>query len=1107
MEIELSSESASSFKVGESGSATFVLKNTANFSSISWKATLPSGTSVTSGANEDTLTVDLSSESAGTLVIEVSAVSSDTSKAGCLTYRKKEIDVGANLTPYLNPISFSDGRNEVEVTLESNDIYKYSRPQTTRYLQIEILNADSCQYQINNGSATVFSCSGELIEIPSSTDTGCVQGIITVSASNVQGGSLSQSYYHYCLEDGDYCYFGPTSARPSDHVCSRDLASQSDGESQKGVGLDTDPKAQGRSGLDLDPSVTTTTLSCPSDQYTSSSACSTAKPSNSTCSAQGNGCYGWSCNSGYRKDGNSCVVCTTSASCNSSKPANSTCSADSNGCYSWSCSSGYTKSNNSCVRLQGPSCGTGRNTCNPGTANDGAVPDTTSTYKWRCSHNGQNIDSCFSCKSGYQRSGSSCVRLQGPSCGTSRNTCNPGTANDGAVPDTTSSYKWRCSHNGQNIDSCFSCKSGYQRSGSSCVRLQGPSCGTSRNTCNPGTANDGAVADTTSSYKWRCSHNGQNIDSCFSCKSGYQRSGSSCVRLQGPSCGTSRNTCNPGTANDGAVADTTSSYKWRCSHNGQNIDSCFSCKSGYQRSGSSCARIPSPPVIPPSPVTLTPQPSCTCNNSQNNGCGNGCSATQSPADTQTHYRWTCTRSGYQSSGTCSTAKPQPSCTCNNSQNNGCGNGCSATQSPADTQTHYRWTCTRSGYQSSGTCSTAKPQPSCTCNNSQNNGCGNGCSATQSPADTQTHYRWTCTRSGYQSSGTCSAAKPQPSCTCNNSQNNGCGNGCSATQSPADTQTHYRWTCTRSGYQSSGTCSAAKPQPSCTCNNSQNNGCGNGCSATQSPADTQTHYRWTCTRSGYQSSGTCSAAKPQPSCTCNNSQNNGCGNGCSATQSPADTQTHYRWTCTRSGYQSSGTCSTAKPQPAVHGSCRSTHYSCSSGTSINNNAGSSQWTWQCQGSNGGRTVSCSERRPTTTTRRPTTTTRDPCAGVNCGSGRVCSNGSCVCNTPHYGGANCLPSCGHYKNLNNADVSGRYCRESTTHYAGSQVQSYQTCCTKGAAKPTSPDPVCGPSSAPLGGGTCRVGELSRNCSCPTSTTCSFGCRSGTKTISCECGAGGR
>ena len=474
LEIELSSESASSFKVGESGTGTFVLKDSEDFSSINWKATLPSGTSVTNEANEDTLTVDLSSESAGTLVIEVSAVSSDASKAGCLTYRKREIDVSSNLTPYLNPISFSDGRNEVEVTLENNDIYKYSRPQTTRYLQIEVLNADNCQYQINSGSATVFSCSGELIEIPSSTDTGCVQGIITVSASNVQGGSLSQSYYHYCLEDGDYCYFGPTSARQDDHVCSLEFASQSSEEPQKGVSLDTDPKAQGRSGFDPDPSVTTTTLSCPSGQYTSSSACSTAKPSNSTCSAQGNGCYGWSCNSGYRKDGNSCVVCTTSASCNSSKPANSTCSADSNGCYSWSCSSGYTKSNNLCVRLQGPSCGTSRNTCNPGTANDGAVADTTSTYKWRCSHNGQNINTCFSCKSGYQRSGSSCVRLQGPSCGTSRNTCSPGTANDGAVPDTTSSYKWRCSHNGQNIDSCFSCKSGYQRSGNSCTRIPSP---------------------------------------------------------------------------------------------------------------------------------------------------------------------------------------------------------------------------------------------------------------------------------------------------------------------------------------------------------------------------------------------------------------------------------------------------------------------------------------------------------------------------------------------------------------------------------------------------------------------------------------------------------
>ena len=148
LEIELSSENAAFFKVGESGTATFALKDSANFSSIQWKATLPSGDFTKNEEDEDTLTVDLSSENAGDLVIEVSAVSSDASKAGCLTYRRKKVTVTSNVRPYFNSISFTDSRNDVLVALENNNIYKYARPETNRYLQIEVLNADSCQYQI-----------------------------------------------------------------------------------------------------------------------------------------------------------------------------------------------------------------------------------------------------------------------------------------------------------------------------------------------------------------------------------------------------------------------------------------------------------------------------------------------------------------------------------------------------------------------------------------------------------------------------------------------------------------------------------------------------------------------------------------------------------------------------------------------------------------------------------------------------------------------------------------------------------------------------------------------------------------------------------------------
>ena len=63
---------------------------------------------------------------------------------------------------------------------------------------------------------------------------------------------------------------------------------------------------------------------------------------------------------------------------------------------------------------------------------------------------------------------------------------------------------------------------------------------------------------------------------------------------------------------------------------------------------------------------------------------------------------------------------------------------------------------------------------------------------------------------------------------------------------------------------------------------------------------------------------------------------------------------------------------------------------------------------------------------------------------------CTRGECYTSGGHFGPKNgrCLPSCGHYKNLNNnADVSGRYCRAGGGYKAGQQVESYQTCCTRG------------------------------------------------------------
>ncbi|MDD5639261.1 MAG: GBS Bsp-like repeat-containing protein [Candidatus Pacebacteria bacterium] len=50
---------------------------------------------------------------------------------------------------------------------------------------------------------------------------------------------------------------------------------------------------------------------------------------------------------------------------------------------------------------------------------------------------------------------------------------------------------------------------------------------------------------------------------------------------------------------------------------------------------------------------------------------------------------------------------------------------------------------------------------------------------------------------------------------------------------------------------------------------------------------------------------------------------------------------------------------------INGICGSTHYNCNAGTSINNLQGGAGWAWQCQGSGGGTTATCSENFSTCT----------------------------------------------------------------------------------------------------------------------------------------------
>ena len=238
--------------------ATFGLRYSDDFSSITWKATLPSGEVINKVVEENiddqstenqedpsTLELSFEDESAGDLIIEVSA--SHVDRSGCLTYRRQNLAVTSTLRPHFNPIILTDGNNEMAVMLENNDIYKYLRPNGSQYLQVEVLHADTCSYQVNQDDKTDFTCSSGLVDISLDSDTSCGETVIELWASSSEDEEDSEqerrTYYNYCPEEGNYCYLGLINERQSYHLCSVVIAS----ENEERSAFEADP-ANGRCG-------------------------------------------------------------------------------------------------------------------------------------------------------------------------------------------------------------------------------------------------------------------------------------------------------------------------------------------------------------------------------------------------------------------------------------------------------------------------------------------------------------------------------------------------------------------------------------------------------------------------------------------------------------------------------------------------------------------------------------------------------------------------------------------------------------------------------------------------------------------------------------------
>ncbi len=60
-----------------------------------------------------------------------------------------------------------------------------------------------------------------------------------------------------------------------------------------------------------------------------------------------------------------------------------------------------------------------------------------------------------------------------------------------------------------------------------------------------------------------------------------------------------------------------------------------------------------------------------------------------------------------------------------------------------------------------------------------------------------------------------------------------------------------------------------------------------------------------------------------------------------------------------------TCPNGPAPTPVNGACAATHYACTAGTSANNVSGTTSYTWNCNGANGGTSTSCLESKPTGT----------------------------------------------------------------------------------------------------------------------------------------------
>ena len=201
---------------------TLELEDSQLFTSVKWKIQQDSETLLEQ--TQQTVTVNLPEDKESSLIVEVTAVSNDSTRDQCATYRKKELPVNENAKPHFNIVRPVDDTNPV--ILENNEIYKYQRTSQSKYIEILITDASECSWNQN-----AIACNNGQWDITREdlVISECSEAVNTVEASYSDSNNDSQKeqrrYYKFCPTDQDVCYFGPLDARPVHHFCSnREIA-------------------------------------------------------------------------------------------------------------------------------------------------------------------------------------------------------------------------------------------------------------------------------------------------------------------------------------------------------------------------------------------------------------------------------------------------------------------------------------------------------------------------------------------------------------------------------------------------------------------------------------------------------------------------------------------------------------------------------------------------------------------------------------------------------------------------------------------------------------------------------------------------------------------